>query len=68
MFKSHAFYPFPLPKNDSDRIKFLEKKVEVLESEIKEFKDILKEAGVIITPPKNISIPDPRGYSVNKIK
>jgi hypothetical protein len=35
---------------------------------VEELKNILKEAGIIVTPPKNISIPDPRGYSVNKIK
>jgi hypothetical protein len=36
--------------------------------EIRELRDILKEAGILVTPPKNISVPDPRGYSVNKIK
>jgi hypothetical protein len=40
----------------------------VKQKDIDEIKDILKEAGIIVTPPKNISVPDPRGYSVNKIK
>ena len=29
---------------------------------------ILKEAGIIIEPPKNIEVPDPRGYSIKKVK
>ena len=37
-------------------------------SKIDILENILKEAGIMVTPPKNISIPDPRGYSVNKIK
>lgn len=36
--------------------------------EIDELKSILKEAGIIIEPPKNIEVPDPRGYSVKKVK
>ena len=33
-----------------------------------ELKSILKEAGIIIEPPAHISVPDPRGYSVKKIR
>jgi seryl-tRNA synthetase len=36
--------------------------------QIIEIFDILKEAGIIIKPPTNISVPDPRGYSVKKVK
>lgn len=36
--------------------------------DIDEIKSILKEAGIIIEPPKNIEVPDPRGYSVKKVK
>lgn len=48
--------------NPDDSYKIARKK------DIEELKNILKEAGIIVTPPKNISVPDPRGYSVNKIK
>lgn len=36
--------------------------------DIDELKSILKEAGIIIKTPANISVPDPRGYSVKKVK
>lgn len=36
--------------------------------ELNELKSILKEAGIIIEPPANISVPDPKGYSVKKVK
>jgi hypothetical protein len=47
---------------------YFNKRISNLIDEIIEIKNILKEAGIIVTPPKNISVPDPRGYSVNKIK
>jgi len=36
--------------------------------DIVEIKSILKEAGIVIRPPKNIEVPDPRGYSIKKVK
>lgn len=36
--------------------------------QVDEIYDILKEAGIIIDPPHNIEVPDPRGYSVKKVK
>ena len=39
-----------------------------LDEKINNYKSILKEAGIIIEPPTNISVPDPRGYSVKKVK
>lgn len=36
--------------------------------DIDELKSILKEAGIIIDPPHNIEVPDPRGYSIKKVK
>lgn len=57
------------------KIDNLESEVESLESKLDrnyahicELKSILKEAGIIIEPPKNIEVPDPRGYSVKKVK
>jgi hypothetical protein len=56
------FHSFIIENNDEELNK------PAIKKEVEELKNILKEAGIIVTPPKNISIPDPRGYSVNKIK
>ena len=56
----------------SDKVTYLESKAPnnfiYLLNKIQNLESILKEAGIIIEPPTNISVPDPRGYSVKKVK
>lgn len=56
----------------SDKVTYLESKAPnnftYLLNRIQKLEYILKEAGIIIEPPTNISVPDPRGYSVKKVK
>lgn len=56
----------------SDEVTYLEEKAPnnfiYLLNKIQNLESILKEAGIIIKTPANISVPDPRGYSVKKVK